>query len=138
MHSLYWVTYFPVVEVHSNPPVCAPKQNGTGSLENKIRQPDNQVWREFSARGQRFAEKDEAVINQHEAKGDGHAYISFTPMNADAERNADERESEARERKRDLPVHLDADRLGQIISLFFGFIQFRAPLSRICCGGGRS
>src|SRR5665213_2606613 len=114
-----------------NSPVCAPEQNCADSLENKIRQPDDEMRRKFGSRGERFAENDEAVINQHEAERDGHADIRFAAMHADAQRNADERKAKTGERKGELPVHFHAHWLGQIFSLPGGFTKLRAQLSRV-------
>ena len=91
-----------------NTPVRPPKQHHADGLKNKIRQPEDQVGREFWPRGQGFAEDDEAVIDQHQHEGNGDADVGLAPVHADAEGNADERKAETREGKRDLTVHLGA------------------------------
>ena len=67
--------------------------------------------------GERESEQNEAVVNQHEYDGDGESDIGLTALHADTQRNADERESKTRERKRHLPMYLHAQLRDDLIEL---------------------
>ena len=67
--------------------VGTPKQRRADGLENKIRQPHNEVRRPFRPVGERLAQHDETVVNEHQAQSDGDPHIRFPPMHANTERN---------------------------------------------------
>ncbi len=97
----------------------------------KIRQPENQVGRQFGPHGQRFAQKDKAVIDQHQHEGDGNAHVGFAPVHADSQWNADERKAETSEGKRNLPVHLGAVTFNQSFQIAKLGVQFRRRRARV-------
>src|ERR1019366_2557041 len=83
----------------SEPPVRAPEQRRADALKKKIRQPQDQVRIQFRPRRQRSTKHGEAVINRDESQRQRDADVRLAPVDADAERNADQRETEARKRK---------------------------------------
>ncbi len=72
----------------------------------------------------------ETVVNHHQSQCNGHADIGLAPMHPDSQRNADKREPETGELKRDLPVHRHPDWFNQIIPLLFKFPQLRSSIRR--------
>ena len=70
-------------------------------------------------RAEGLAEEKKAVIHSDEPKSDGNADVRLSAVNANANRNADQREPEAREGKRDLSMNLHADWRGEVLVLFF-------------------
>src|SRR6266576_6111567 len=65
--------------------VRTPKQRRADGLENKIRQPHNEVRRPFRAGRERLAQYDETVVNEHQSQSDGDPHIRFAPMNTNTE-----------------------------------------------------
>src|SRR5438034_9101306 len=92
--------------LHSS--VSTPEEHGPDGLEDKVGQPENQMRREFRPRLQRLADDDEAVVKEREDECHGHAGARFTPVRANAERDANEREANASKGKGDLPMDLHA------------------------------
>ena len=110
--------------------VCPPKQDRADGLKNEVGQPNDQMGRPLGMGVEGLAQQNEAVVNRDEAQGDGDADVGLAPMNADSQRDAEQGKAEARERKGNLPMNLDANRGDQIFALLFplppGFTQFAA------------
>src|SRR5437667_12677263 len=96
----------------SNPPVRAPQQHRAERLENKIWQPDNEMWRKLRPGIQRFTKDNKAVVDGYQYQRHGNADIGFSPMQADSERNADQSKAKTGKRKCHLLMNLHTNDRG--------------------------
>src|SRR5207247_2990130 len=104
------------------------EQYGAGSLENKIRKPDDQMRGELRSCVQGLSENDETVINCYQYQRQSDPNICLAPMDPDPQRNAYQRKPETSKRKCNLLMDLDADRRRQVMALFFPFAFRRLNL----------
>jgi len=86
--------------------IRAHEQHRADGLEDEIRHPDQQMRRKFRPARHALRDENEAVIDKNEHQRDGEIDVGFAAVDADAERNPDERETETGERERDLTVKL--------------------------------
>src|ERR1051326_6130041 len=81
--------------------INSPQHPGAGQLKNEIGHPHQQVGSKLGVSGdQSLADEDKTVIDRNQDQGDGNPDVGFAPMDADAQRDADQCEPETREGKR--------------------------------------
>ena len=90
----------------SDASIGLPEEIGADSLEEKVRDPNDQFWMILWFRVEALGDDEKRVIDGKEDQGQRDTNGGFSPMGLNAERDSNQGKTETGERKGDLSVNL--------------------------------
>ena len=110
------------------PPIHFPEQHAADALEEEIWHPHPEVRQQGGIPLERLAKHDDSVVGRHQNQRHGDADVGLAAVRADGQRDADQREADARKRERHLLVELNLRWRG-VFALLFQLGDARAQLA---------